>query len=358
MIAMHYLPAAHLHALTRRLFMAAGAPQAIADDVTQILVNSNLAGHDSHGVLRVPAYLEQISDGRIDPRAEPTLVKESPTTLLLDGQKGFGHYTAAKGIERAIAKAQQANVCCVNFTQINHIGRLGEYAEAAARGGCLGIITVGAGGAKLNGRTAPFGGGLGVLGTNPIAVGVPTGDDVPFVLDFATSVVAEGKLQVARSKGVTVPPGCIVDKDGQPTVNPQDFYEGGRLLTFGGHKGYALSLFVCLLGGLSGQFDASGLVMGGAAMIVLNIAAFTPLADYQQNVRAFLDGIKSIPTAPGFDEVLAPGDFEQRNRQQRLAAGVPIPATIHDQLHRWAANLQVPTDESIIEAADLARYGG
>jgi LDH2 family malate/lactate/ureidoglycolate dehydrogenase len=356
MIATHYIPAAQLHALTRRLFMAAGAPRAIADEVSQILVNSNLAGHDSHGVLRVPAYLEQIGDGRIDPRAEPALVEESATTLLLNGQKGFGHYTAAKGMELAIAKARQANVCCVNFTQINHIGRLGEYAEAAARGGCLGIITVGAGGAKLNGRTTPFGGALGVLGTNPLAVGVPTGDPVPFVLDFATSVVAEGKLQVARSKGVAVPPGCIVDKDGQPSVNPQDFYDGGRLLTFGGHKGYALSLFVCLLGGLSGQFDANGLVMGGAAMIVLNIGAFTPLADYQHNVRAFLDGIKSIPTAPGFDEVLAPGDFEQRNRQQRLAAGVPLPATILDQLHRWAAQLQVPTDESIIEAADRVRY--
>jgi uncharacterized oxidoreductase len=350
------LRAPHLHALTRNLFVAADTPRPIADKVAAILVNSNLAGHDSHGVLRVPAYLQLIADGRLHPSAEPQVLKETPTTLLIDGQNGFGHYTAQRGMALAIDKAKQANVCCVSFVHIGHIGRVGEYAEQAARAGCIGLITVGFGSRNPVGRTTPYGGLFGVLGTNPIAVGVPTGDAIPFVLDYATSVVAEGKIQVARSKNLDVPPSTIVDKQGQPTVKTAEFYEGGALLPFGKHKGYALSLLTCLLAGLSGEFEAERAVLAGVFMLVLNIEAFTPLADYQQNVRTFLDGIKATPPADGVEEVLAPGDFEQRNRAQRLAQGIELPTMIYQQMQTWAERLNVATGEEIVEAADAQRY--
>jgi LDH2 family malate/lactate/ureidoglycolate dehydrogenase len=356
MIANRRLQAAHLHAIIRKLFMAAGATGRIANEVAEILVKSNLAGHDSHGVLRVPWYLKQIDEKRLDPRAEPEIVEEAPNKLLIDGRSGFGHYTARRAMALAIEKAKRENICLVNFTQIQHIGRVGEYAEAAAYAGCLGLISVGYGSREGSGRVVPYGGASGVLGTNPIAVGIPTGDKAPFIIDYATSVVAEGKLQVARSKGLDVAENTIIDKEARPTVKPADFYDGGSLLPFGKHKGYALSLFVCLLGGLSGQFEPARAGMGGAFIQVVNIAAFTPLERYQQNVRTFLDGIKSTPTAPGFDEILAPGDFEQRSRTQRLAHGIEIPDTIYAQLQSWGDKLQTPLGEEIIEPADVQRY--
>ena len=127
-------------------------------------------------------------------------------------------------------------------------------------------------------------------------------------------MVAEGKLRVARSKGEDLPEGYIVDRHGVPSVKPEDFYDGGFLLPFGNHKGYALSMLTCLLGGLSGRFDVERGTMGGAYLQVIDVAAFTPLEAYQQGVRAFLDGIRRTPPAPGFDAVLVPGDFEHRSR--------------------------------------------
>ncbi|MCB0061698.1 MAG: Ldh family oxidoreductase [Caldilineaceae bacterium] len=355
MIATHRFPVPHLHAISRTLLMQAGTPHPIADEVSAILIGANLAGHDSHGVLRIPTYLQQIAEGKLDPAAEPKVVEEDATTLRIDGMNGFGHYTARRAMALAIEKARTSKISCVTFTRVQHIGRLGEYAEDAARAGCLGIVTVG-NGSRTVGRTSPHGGARAVLGTNPIAIGVPTGDDTPFVLDFATSIVAQGKVQVAKSKGLDMPPGHLLDSDGYPTTKIEDFENGGSLVPFGGHKGYALSLFICLLGGLGTTFDPERAAMGGCYMQVLNIDAFTPLAAYQQNVRTFLDAIKETPVAPDAAEVLVPGDFEQRNRRERLAAGIEVPETIVGQLQQWAARLQVPFDESTNEEQDRARY--
>jgi LDH2 family malate/lactate/ureidoglycolate dehydrogenase len=351
----HLFQASHLHAMTRRIFMAAGTPQHIADVVAEILVNANLAGHDSHGVIRIPAYLRAISEGRITPDAEPEISKETANTFIIDGKYGFGHYTARRAIDLAIEKAQQANVCSVAFTRTGHIGRLGEYAEAAARAGCIGIITHGLGRTSIS-RVVPFGGSQGALSTNPISVGVPTGDEVPFVLDIATSVVAEGKLQVARSKNAELPPGYIVDKDGRPSTNPNDFYDGGFLLPFGGHKGYGLGVLIALLGGLAGNFDLEKKSIGGEFMQVINVNAFIPLAAYERAVRIFLDELKSIPPAPGFEEVLVPGDFEHRSRAKRLAEGIELPDKTYSEIQEGAAKLGVMLSDDMAEAADIERY--
>ena len=205
MAEMHNFQARHLHAITRQIFVAAGTPRHIADSVAGILINANLTGHDSHGVLRIPQYLGWISDDSLHPTAEPKEVKETANTLLVDGQHGFGHYTAKQAIEMAIEKAKTANVACASLVDTRHIGRLGEYAEVAARAGCISIITFGMGiGGTNRVRVVPFGGSVGGLATNPIAVGAPTGDGSPFVADIATSVVAEGKVQVARSKNIAL----------------------------------------------------------------------------------------------------------------------------------------------------------
>ena len=270
---MHRFAASHLHSITRRIFSAVGAAGAIADEVAGILVNANLAGHDSHGVLRIPEYLRLVERGNLKMDAEPAVLAETATTLLIDGNDGFGHYTARRAMALAIEQARGAAVCCASLVRTGHIGRLGEYAEQAARAGCIGIVTVGWG-QTGSGSTTPYGGARGAFGTNPIAFGVPTGDDVPFIVDYATSMVAEGKLRVARSKGEDLPEGYIVDRHGVPSVKPEDFYDGGFLLPFGNHKGYALSMLTCLLGGLSGRFDVERGTMGGAYLQVIDVAAF------------------------------------------------------------------------------------
>ena len=351
---MHTYQPAHLHALTRCLFEASGATPDIACIVARILVNANLAGHDSHGVLRIPLYLTNISEGGMNPAAEPTTVRESATTLVLDGNRGVGHLTAYRAVHQAMEKARTSEICSVSFTRVAHIGRLGEYVEIAARGGFIGICMVG-GGSPNTMKVLPFGGKKGSLGTNPIAVGVPTGDEAPFVIDFATSMVAEGKLQVARSKNAPIPDTFIVDKNNNPSTNPLDFYDGGFLRAFGEHKGYALSLMVCLMGQLSGA-QREGRRSGGAFMQVIDISTFTDLDSYQQDIRAFLDAMKTTEPADGIDEVLVPGDFEYRNRKHRLKHGIEIPDTINEQIGEWADRLKVSVDDGIVEDEDRAHY--
>ncbi len=351
----HLFQASHLHAIARNIFVAAGSSLHIANDVAEILVKANLTGHDSHGVLRIPAYLRGIDTGALKPDAEPETLAETPNTLRIDGKGSFGHYIARFSIKRAIEKAKTATSCSVSLSHTGHIGRLGEYAEEAAVAGCIGLITVGNGGRKA-GPTVPYGGAQGAFGTNPIALGVPTGDTTPFIVDYATSMVAEGKIQVARSKGTALPEGAILDKHGVPSVNPADFYDGGALLAFGKHKGYALSMFTCLLGGLAGTFDVENGRMNGIFMQAIDVNAFTPVAEYQKGVRAFLDGIKTTPPAHGFDEVLVPGDFEAQTRARRLKRGIEIPDTIHTQLQECADKLNLSIGEDIVEEGDKTRY--
>ena len=264
----------------------------VADTVSEILVNSNLSGHDSHGVLRIPTYLDGIASGAIVPAAEPEVVRQHTNTLTIDGHHGMGIYTARKAIDLAIENAAQSGVCCISFRRVGHFGRLGEYAEIAAprrlyryhhhRRGTVDAV-------------APYGAASGPLGTNPIAVGVPTGDAAPFILDIATSIVAEGKLQVARAENADLPEGYILDRHGKPSTDPQDFYDGGYLLPFGAHKGSGLLLLTCLLSGLSGASEVEQGTLSGAFMQVIRVSAFTPLAPYQRGIRAFLDNIKAIP---------------------------------------------------------------
>ena len=337
----HMFQAADLQKFTNDLFLAVGTPQHIADTVAEILIKANLAGHDSHGVLRIPAYLEGIENGGIQPAAEPNVLRETENTLHIDGERGFGHYTTRYAVQRAIEKAKSGRTCFATLIRTGHIGRLGEYAQEAAEAGCIGIITVG-GGSKGGGRILPFGGAVGALGTNPIAIGVPTGDDRPFLIDFATSMIANGKTYVAASENRDLPEGCVVDKHGNPTVKTTEYNDGGHLLAFGRHKGYALSLFVALIGGLAGTFNIEAGRMNGLHIQVIDVNAFTPLDEYQKGVRAFLDAIKTTPAADGFDEVLVPGDFEANSRAHRLANGIDIPDTIYQQLRECAEKWDVP----------------
>lgn len=320
-----------LREVGRRVFAAIGSPEAVARRVGDALVDANLVGHDSHGVIRIPQYVAAIRDGEVLPAAETTLLRNGPTSALVDGGWGFGQVTAERAMTLAVEKARQYGLAAVGAVRCNHIGRLGEYGEMAARAGMIGFITAGGFGGR-GGRAAPFGGREGILGTNPLAFGFPVNGAAAMLVDFATTAVAAGKIQVARAKGTPLPPGAILDKDGNPTTDAEDFYAGGVMLPFGGHKGYALALVVELLGRVLTGADSyaedgrGGAVYGrsGALALAIDPGIFGEPAAFEERVDRTLDRVRRVPPVPGVDAVLVPGDPERQTRQQREREGIYV----------------------------------
>ena len=231
-------------AAATRIFTAAGAPGDMAAQLTAWLVNSNLSGHPSHGLQRVTEYVRQIQEGHMDPAARPRVHLETDTTVVLDGQQGLGHFAADRLTRELAGKCLKSQIAMGGIINGRHIGRLGEWGELAADLGVLMYMSLGSASGSM---TATFGSAEGRLGTNPIAFGAPGLDGDSFVMDFATSAAAEGKIRVARDSGKSVPEGWLRDSAGRPTTDPNDFYDGGTLLTFGEHKGSAIAIMTTLL---------------------------------------------------------------------------------------------------------------
>ena len=339
-------------ALTRFVaatFRAAGVTEADADCVAQALVAADLEGHASHGVIRAADYLRAIDQGLTDVRARPEIVADELATARVDGHHGFGQVAGRFAIGVAIAKAREHGVSAVALVRCTHVGRLGDYVALAAAEGMVGLAFCTATGAA--GRVAPFGSTQPLLGTNPFAVGVPSADPEPVVLDFATSVVAEGKLQVARNKGESVPEGWLLSPDGQPTTDPSDHYIGGPLLAFGGHKGSGLAIVNDLLGGIlagKGTPALPGLVSGnGVLFVVIDVRRLRPLADFLAGVAAHSGMIRSAAPASGFDAVMVPGDPERRAAAEHERHGIPIDAATWKALTEAAAARGVDAPERL-----------
>ena len=240
------ISASKLTRFVAAIMHGAGCGEGEAATIARRLVDSNLVGHDSHGVLRVPRYLDWIKDGTLRPNMEPTLVFDSDTIAIVDGNRSFGQVTGEFATKLGIAKAREKGIAMIGLRNCGHLGRVGDWADMAAEAGQVSLHFLNTSGAQ---RVAPFGGTDRRLSTNPITIGVPIADADPVVLDVTTSMVAEGKLMVALNKGERVPEGWIIDKDGAPTTNPKDFYDGGALLTVGAHKGSGLSMVTDLLAG-------------------------------------------------------------------------------------------------------------
>lgn len=320
--------ATHLKTVTEDIFKGAGAHPDLATEMGEALVGANLAGHDSHGVIRIPAYISLIAAGKLDPKARPTIIEETANSALIDGNWTFGHVAAKYGTDVAIKKAKQSKTAIVSIVRCNHIGRLGQWASQASAEDVIAIVTVGGSGGSEGTRSAsaPFGGAEGAFSTNPIAIGVPGGETPDMLIDFATTVVAEGKIQVARAKGAELPPGCILDKNGQPSTNPNDFYDGGVLLPFGAHKGYALAMFVEMLGGVFSPgdvYNGEGR-RGGAVIWATDAYAFRTKESYAKNADFVLQRVKKIRPAAGFKEVLLPGEPEMMSAATRMREGIPV----------------------------------
>ena len=314
-----------------RLFQTAGCREDDSRAVVDHIVESNLFGHPSHGVMRYAEYLRALREGRFKPRAVPRTVSDHPCTAVVDANGALGQIGANFATRLAIDKARTQGMAAVGLRNTSHIGRVGAYPLEIAREGLIGSIFVNAG--RLGYQIAPFGGIDGRLSTNPLAFAAPRRQDDPIFIDMTTSMAAEGKIRVAINQGKSLPEGWIIDSEGQPTTDPRKFKEDppGAILPLGGpvgHKGYGLSIMVEILGGaLSGEGCAAGervMSSNGVLVTAYRIEDFCDLDSYYDEVDSLIAHVKSSRLAEGFSEILAPGEPEYRSARRTQAEGITV----------------------------------
>lgn len=322
-----------LHRIGVEIFLAAGVSEDDARTVVDHLIDSNLFGHDSHGAIRFPEYIKAIKvDNRFQAESNIKVLRESPCTAVVDAGSGLGQVGGAYAMRMAIEKAKEHGTATVTLQRTSHVGRAGAYPLMAAREGMIGVAYVNAG--RFGRQIAPFGGIDGRISTNPIAFSAPRKDADPLLVDMTTSVVAEGKVRVLVNKGVQAPEGWLIDHEGNPTTDPTVIKgppPNGAILPMGGivaHKGYGLGLMVEILGGaLSGQGCAQGeqiVESNGVCFTVYNIPFFSDMDWYYNEVEALINHVKASRTAPGFDEILLPGEPEFRLAAARRRDGIEL----------------------------------
>ena len=322
---MRTVAAERLTRLVAAIMAASGSAAAEAETIARRLVDSNLVGHDSHGVIRVSKYLEWVRAGWLKPNQRPTIVVESDAFAIVDGNRGFGQVVGEFATRLGIGKAARTGIALIGLRNCGHLGRVGDWADMAAQAGQVSLHFLNTSGAQ---RVAPFGGSDRRLSTNPVSIGVPVEGGDPVILDVTTSTVAEGKLMVAVNKGEQVPAGWIIDRAGKPTTDPRDFYEGGALLTVGAHKGSGLSIVTDLLAGAVSTGRSSDpddtAIRNNMLSIYIAPAVYAPDGAVLAEARRFIDWVKASPPLDPAQPVLAPGEVERRTRAARLASGVPI----------------------------------
>jgi LDH2 family malate/lactate/ureidoglycolate dehydrogenase len=312
-----------LRATATAIFLAAGSGPEPTRILVDHLIDANLAGHDSHGVQHIPGYVKAAQSGRVLPNVEPTVIRESSGSALVDGGWTWGQVSVRHGTLLAIKKAKEHGVAVVGVVRCTHIGRVGTYPTLAAKEGVALMVTTGG----LGKDVVPFGGRTGAFGTNPFSFGFPAEKHDNLMVDFATSAIAAGKVVVARAKHEQVPPGSLIDKDGNPTTDPQALWDGGLLLPFGGHKGSALATLSVLLSTalVPGSEHADRFPLPGTFILAIDAGLFRDPAEVKAEADHIFDYIKDVKPAAGFSEVLIPGEPEIRTARRRREEGIPIP---------------------------------
>ena len=338
------MQAAALTAQVASILQAAGSSAAEATTVAANLVLANLSGHDSHGVGMLPRYIDAVLEGGLMPNTSLRVLLDTGSLLTLDGQRGYGQVVGEQAMALGIARAQTHGSCIMTLANAHHLGRIGHFAEMAAAQGLVALHFVNVLSRPV---VAPFGGADGRFGTNPCCIGVPLKGREPFVLDFATSRVAQGKMRVAHNEGRRAEPGTLIDEHGRPTTDPgvvvvpQSNGLFGALLAFGEHKGYGMAVACELLGGaLTGggtwhkpTDPAVRAVINGMLTILIDPQRLGTQAAFEQEAVAFIDWLQAGPVAPGFDSVQIAGEPERAKRAQRRLDGIAIdPQTWHEIL--------------------------
>ena len=322
------------------VYESAGLSSGDAHLVADTLVQADLWGHQSHGVLRLGWYLDRLRNRVMTPVTTPEFVVDAGAIAVIDGHDGVGHVLTALAAREAIRRAKAHGIGAVGVRMSNHFGTCMYYTLMGARAGCVMLLTSNGGPAM-----APWGGRRKIIGTNPWSIAAPAGSRAPFVVDMANTGVASGKIYLARNKRMPIPLGWAINSAGAPTTDPQEAIDG-IILPMAEHKGYAIAAMVDML---SGVLTGSGFLSAvhspyktaeksncGHLMIALDIQAFQPLAEFNARMEQFIAEIKAVPLATGFEEVFYPGEIESRNDARNRKEGIELPGDTLADLERIA----------------------
>ncbi len=355
MSEMHTIALDRLNDAVRRVVRGFGSSEAEVEAVAANLIEANLTGHDSHGIGMLPRYAEAYLQGGLKPNTHISILLDGGALLRLDGGAGFGQVVGHEAMALGIERARKHGSCIVALGNAHHLGRIGAWAEQAAAAGLVSMHFVNV---IARGIVAPFGGADARFGTNPFCAGVPFTGRPPVILDFATSMIAQGKTRVAMNKGELVPPDHLIDDQGRPTREPRFTVVPpfGALLTFGGHKGYGLATMCELLGGALAagmtQRDndsSKKRILNGMFSVLVDPAGLGDRAAFEAEALAYIDWVKASKPREGFDAVQFAGEPERASKARRSAEGVPVDATTWREILDAAAKLGV--DRASVNAA-------
>jgi uncharacterized oxidoreductase len=347
----HVFQAAPLRRAIEALVAAGGSEPREAALVAENLVTANLTGHDSHGIGMIPRYIESLKEGGLQPNRHPVVKFDGGALVALDGQAGYGQVIGMEATDIAIERARAHGVCVMALANSHHLCRIGQWAEQAVAQGLVSISFVNVISRSI---VAPFGGADARFGTNPVTIGIPIPGEPPFVLDMATSAVAQGKIRVAHNKGDKVSPDWLIDDHGQPTPDPRFgvIEPFGALRTLGLHKGYGLAVVCELLGGaLTGggtwhsDDRSKKRVWNGMLTILIDPAKLGTGDVFAQETTAFLESLRKSPPAPGFDKVRIAGEPERETRAKRERDGIDVDENTWNEILLAGAKLKVSREE-------------
>lgn len=315
--------------------------------VAENLVTANLTGHDSHGVGMIPRYIESLLEGGLKVNQHPKMLFDGGAMISLDGQSGYGQVIGMEAMEIAIGRAKQQGFCVMGLGRSHHLCRIGQWAEQAVAAGLISLQFTNVISRSI---VAPYAGADARFGTNPVTIGIPIPGEPPFILDMATSAVAQGKIRVAHNKGEQVSPDWLIDDQGRPTPDPRFgvIEPFGALRTFGLYKGYGLAVVCELLGGAltGGGTWHSGdrskkRVWNGMLTILIDPQRLGTADTFAAETTAFLESLRQSPVAPGFDKVRIAGEPEREWRAKREREGIPVDPTTWNEILAAAAKLKV-----------------
>jgi L-2-hydroxycarboxylate dehydrogenase (NAD+) len=341
-------PIAAMVAFTRDALLAVGVPEADAAIAAKQMIEADLTGFDAHGIFRLSSYVAQLKSGRVNPKANIKVLQRAPSTALVDGDDGIGHLVMTYATNLAVELAKQTGIGWVGVRNSNHAGAAGTYAEMPVAHGMVGIYAA----VSTVNHMGPWGGAEPMLGTNPIAIGIPAGKEAPVLLDIATSVSSFGTIRQRLVTGESLEEGWVVhSKTGEPILDPKKVGEG-VLLPIGGHKGAGLALIIGLLAGvLNGAAFGHDVVdaMGpgtqatntGQFVLALDVSRFISPQVFAAEMDRHLNELRASPTLPGFDKIRLPGEDRRKRRADRSVNGVALPAALIKQLDELAANLKL-----------------
>jgi LDH2 family malate/lactate/ureidoglycolate dehydrogenase len=342
------VPAASLLSFTTAALRACGLPERDADITAKAMIEADLTGADAHGIFRLASYVKVLQQGRINPQAKMRVVNRAPATALIDGDNGMGHLVMTYAAETAVEIARESGVAWVGARRSNHAGAAGIYAAIPLQHGMIGLYAA----CSSSNHMAPTGGAEPLLGTNPLAVAIPAGDEPPIILDIATSVIAYGAVRTAALQGKSIPEGWMIDAStGKPLTDPNNANHG-LMAPIGGYKGAGLALVIGLLAavlnGAAFGRDVSdfnqhkgGETNTGQFVIALDIARFMPPAAFAAEVDRHLRDLKTSARLPGFDEIRLPGTERLRRRAARSRDGVVLADALVKQLDTLATSLKI-----------------